>query len=197
MTYEATVQFKFDATYTHDYNRGFASHLGDDDFLPEEHFLITAPAADLNCKQYFKLFEKFMLCVGMCPSSIRSGAMSLVFNDMVKVEDQRKVCKEYELTMDEDLQDKYEEWKIRDAEVERLMNSKKGPMGTVPDNMPPWGHSDMEALGNTPGTPGSYRKLYQENLHLKAKISRLENPDAPQYTDEEIEAMCSEESGMD
>ena len=131
MTYEAEVQFKFDATYTHDYNRGFASHLGDDDFLPEEHFLITAPAGDLNCKQYFKLFEKFMLCVGMCPSSIRSGAMSLVFNDMVKEEDQRKVCKEYELTMDEDLQDKFEEWKIRDAEVERLMNSQKGPMGTV------------------------------------------------------------------
>ena len=131
MTYEAEVQFKFDATYTHDYNRGFASHLGDDDFLPEEHFLITAPAGDLNCKQYFKLFEKFMLCVGMSPCSIRSGAMSLVFNDMVKEEDQRKVCKEYELTMDEDLQDKFEEWKIRDAEVERLMNSKKGPMGTV------------------------------------------------------------------
>ena len=134
MTYEAEVQFKFDATYTHDYNRGFASHLGDDDFLPEEHFLITAPAGDLNAKQYFKLFEKFMLCVGMCPSSIRSGAMSLVFNDCVLEEDQRKVCEEYELTMDEDLQDKFEEWKIRDAEVERLMNSKKRPMGTVEEN---------------------------------------------------------------
>ena len=134
MTYEAEVQFKFDATYTHDYTRGFASHLGDEDFLPEEHFLITAPAADLNAKQYFKLFEKFMLCVGMDPSSIRSGAMSLVFNDMVKEGDQRKVCKEYELTMDEDLQDKFEEWKIRDAEVESLMNSHKGPMGTVEEN---------------------------------------------------------------
>jgi len=132
--YEATVQFKFDATYTHDYNRGFASHLGDDDFLPEEHFVITAPAADLNARQYFKLFERFMLFVGMSPGSIRSGAMSLVFNDMVKEEEQRKVCKEYEITMDEDLQDKFEEWKIRDAEVERLMNSKKGPMGTVEDS---------------------------------------------------------------
>jgi len=131
MTYEAEVQFKFDATYTHDYNRGFGSTIGDDDFLPEEHFLITAPAADLNAKQYFKLFEKFMLCVGMCPASIRSGAMSLVFNDYVNEEEQRKVCKEYELTMDEDLDKKFEEWKIRDAEVERLMNSKKGPMGTV------------------------------------------------------------------
>ena len=118
MTYEAEVQFKFDATYTHDYNRGFASHLGDDDFLPEEHYLITAPAGDLNCKQYFKLFEKFMLCVGMAPCSIRSAAMSLVFNDMVKEEDQRKVCKEYEITMDEDLQDKFKEWKKLDEAFE-------------------------------------------------------------------------------
>ena len=132
--YEATVQFKFDATYTHDYNRGFASHLGDDDFLPEEHYLITAPAGDLNANQYFKLFEKFMLCVGMSPKSIYTGAMSLVFNDWISEEEQRKICKEYELTMDEDLDKKFEEWKIRDAEVERLMNSKKGTMGTVEDS---------------------------------------------------------------
>ena len=82
MTYNAEVQFKFDATYTHDYTRGFGSTVIDD-FIPEEHYLITAPAADLNSTQYFKLFEKFLLCVGMCPSSIRSGAMSLVFNDYV------------------------------------------------------------------------------------------------------------------
>ena len=99
MTYEATVQFKFDATFTSSYS----SSLPDDDFIPEEHYLITAPAADLNAKQYFKLFEKFMLCVGMTPASIRSGAMSLVFNDMVLEEEQRKVCKEYDLTMNEDL----------------------------------------------------------------------------------------------
>ena len=118
MTYEATVQLKFDATYTHDYNRGFASHLGDDDFLPEEHYLITVPAADLNARQYFKLFEKFLLCVGMSPSSIRSGAMSLVFNDWVKEEDQRKVCEEYELTMNEDLRSKFEEWKKEEKHFE-------------------------------------------------------------------------------
>ena len=124
MTYNAELTFKFDATYTHDYNRGFASHIGDDDFVPEEHFVITAPAADLNAKQYFKLFEKFMLCVGMCPSSIRSGAMSLVFNDMVLEEEQRKVCKEYELTMDEDLHEKFKEWKERDEEIESIRNSQ-------------------------------------------------------------------------
>ncbi len=122
--YEATVQFKFDATWTPSYSSSF----NDDDFIPEEHYLITAPAGDLNAKQYFKLFEKFMLCVGMCPASIRSGAMSLVFNDYVNESDQRKVCKEYEITMDEDLEDKFKEWKVRDEEWARL---KKGPMGTV------------------------------------------------------------------
>ena len=99
MTYEATVEFKFDATFTPKYGSGFSV----DDFIPEEHYLITAPAADLNAKQYFRLFEKFMICVGMAPESIRSGAMSLVFNDYVREEDQRKVCKEYDITMNEDL----------------------------------------------------------------------------------------------
>jgi len=125
MTYEAEVQFKFDATFTPTYG---TSSWTDDDFIPEEHYKITAPAADLNAKQYFKLFEKFLLCVGMDPASIRSGAMSLVFNDYVREEDQRKVCKEYELTMDEDLEKKYQEFMKRDAEWTRL---KKGPMDTV------------------------------------------------------------------
>jgi len=67
--------------------------------------------------------------------------MSLVFNDYTLEEEQRKVCKEYELTMDEDLEKKYQDFKQRDEEWARL---KKGPMGTVPDDVP--------------GTPGSYRK---------------------------------------
>lgn len=117
MTYNAELTFKFDATYTHDYNRGFASHIGDDDFVPEEHYVITAPAADLNARQYFKLFEKFLLCVGMSPHNIRQGAMSLVFNDYTNEEDQRKVCKEYELTMDEDLNKKFEEWKQCEKDI--------------------------------------------------------------------------------
>ncbi len=124
MTYEATVELKFDATWTPTYGTSFA----DDDFVPEEHYLITAPAADLNAKQYFRLFEKFLLCVGMCPQSIRSGAMSLVFNDMVLEDEQRKVCDEYELTMDEDLRSKFEDWKKAEEEFARL---QKGPMGTV------------------------------------------------------------------
>ena len=124
MTYNAEVQFKFDSTWTPSYNSSFS----DDDFVPEEHFLITAPASDLNTKQYFKLFEKFLLCVGMSPVSIRSGAMSLVFNDYVDEKDQRKVCEEYELTMDEDLRGKFEQWKKDEEDFARLI---KGPMGTV------------------------------------------------------------------
>ena len=132
MTYEAEVQFKFDATYTYNYSTGYDA----DDFLPEEHYLITAPAADLNAKQYFKLFEKFMLCVGMTPESIRSGAMSLVFNDYVREEEQRKVCKEYELTMDEDLEKKYQDFKERDAQWEKLNAHYENNFGSEPKD---WG----------------------------------------------------------
>ena len=127
MTYEAELTFKFDATYTPTYTGGFGSTV-DNDFLPEEHYVITAPAADLNARQYFKLFEKFMLCVGMSPHSSREGAMSLVFNEYVNEEDQRKVCAEYELTMDEDLRSKYEEFKEADEAWAKI---KKGAMGTV------------------------------------------------------------------
>lgn len=35
-------------------------------------------------------------------------------------------------------------------------------------------------------------KLEAEIRDLKAKLSRCENPDAPQYTDEEMEALCAE-----
>ena len=38
------------------------------------------------------------------------------------------------------------------------------------------------------------KTLKAENLDLKAKLSRALNPDAPQYTDEEIEAMDFEAS---
>jgi len=130
MTYNAELTFKFDATWTPTYNSGFGSTV-DDDFIPEEHYVITAPAADLNATQYFKLFEKFMLCVGMCPQSIRSGAMSLVFNDHTNEEEQRKVCAEYELTMDEDLKAKFEDWKKAEEEWARL--EKK--TDTVADNV--------------------------------------------------------------
>jgi len=56
----------------------------------------------------------------------------LVFNDFVTLEEQRKVCKEYEITMDEDLEDKFQEWKKNEEELaEKIANSVIGAMGTV------------------------------------------------------------------
>ena len=159
--YEATVQFKFDATYTHDYNRGFGSTIGDDDFIPEEHYVITAPAADLNAKQYFKLFEKFMLCVGMCPSSIRSGAMSLVFNDMVKEEEQRKVCNEYELTMDEDLEKKYQDFKERDAQWAKINAQYEKNFDSEPKIKGDWEILTDEENKNDPSWEERYWAIYR------------------------------------
>jgi hypothetical protein len=44
------------------------------------------------------------------------------------VKDMRKVAEEFELTIDEDLANKFQDWKQRDEDWARL---KKGPMGTV------------------------------------------------------------------
>ena len=193
MTYNATLKVQFTSTYTPSVYSSYET-----DTLPEENYTFEVPANDLTSTQVFGLFRKVMLTMGYDENVIASGMMSTVFNPDGDEKFMRKLCDEYDLTMNEDVGKKVQEEVQKQLEIEKeLMQVKKGPMGTVPDNMPPWGHSDMEALGNTPGTPGSYRKLYQENLDLKAKLSRLENPDAPQYTDEEIEAMCSEESGMD
>ena len=179
MTYEAEVQFKFDATYTPTYGSGFGSTVIED-YIPEEHYLITAPAADLNARQYFKLFEKFMLCVGMCPSSIRSGAMSLVFNDYVLEEEQRKVCKEYEITMDEDLEKKYQDFKQRDEEWARL---KPGPMGTVLEDA--WEitdpHGTVVTNRNTSNDP-TWEERYWSLYRRFQKFSK--------FTDEQLREMA-------
>jgi len=139
MTYTSQVQFKFDATWTPTYP---TSSWTDDTLLPEEHCVITAPAGDLTTTQYFKLFEKFLLCVGMCPQSIHRGAMSLVFTDMRSDEDMREIAKEFDLKLSEDY-------------------SKE------------------------------LRKLKDEIYDLKAKLSRCQQPDNPNYTESEIEAMTA------
>ena len=158
MTYEATVEFKFDATFTPTYG---TSSWTSDDFIPEEHYLITAPAADLNAKQYFKLFEKSMLCVGMDPKSIRSGAMSLVFNDYTDEEERRKVCKEYELTMDEDLEKKYQEWKERDAQWAKMNAQYEKNFGSEPKIKGDWEILTDEENKNDPSWEERYWQIYR------------------------------------
>ena len=58
---------------------------------------------------------------------IMKGACALAFNDMQSQEDMRKVAEEFELTLAEDLQGKFKDWK----EEEAWANLRKGPMGTV------------------------------------------------------------------
>ena len=197
MSYEAKLKVQFATKNTPSVYSSYET-----DFLPEENYTFEVPAEELSTTQVFGFFKKVMLTMGYSEQTIASGMMSTVFNPDGDENQMRKLCDEYDLIMAEDFGKRLQEEVQKQVEIEKeLMNVKKGPMGTVPDNMPPWGHSDMEALGNTPGTPGSYRKLYQENLDLKAKLSRLQNPDAPSYTDEEIEAMdykaANQKNGID
>ena len=117
MTYKASVEFKFDSTQTPRSGSSYTA-IPDDDYIPEQHFLISAPAHDLSCQQYFKLFERFLLCVGMDAASIRRGAMSLVFTDCVHMDDQRSIAAEYDLTLNEDLESKYQFSKEAEAEID-------------------------------------------------------------------------------
>lgn len=118
MSYESTIEFKFHSTDT-------PSHFNTDTFIPEQQFTLTAPAADLNTDQMFKLFEKVMLAAGYAPCSIRSGAMSLVFNEWVNEDEQRKVCDRYDLTMNEDLEAKFKEMKELEEALALSVNSGK------------------------------------------------------------------------
>lgn len=173
MTYEATVEFKFNSTYTPSPSF-YGSSVPDDDFIPEENYLITAPAADLNCKQYFKLFEKFLLCVGMDPASIRSGAMSLVFNDWVREDEQRKVCKEYELTMDEDLEQKYLDFKKRDEDWAKLEPKIKGDHYT---------DEELDAMCDKAASDEEKRKCQEYNLREAEYYNQRAKLDLQQQTD--------------
>ena len=124
MTYKAKLKVSFDTewTSTH-YSSGF-----DDETLPEQHYTFEIPCEDINSIQLFRFFGDIALCMGHNDIGIMKGACSLAFNDMRSQEEMRKVADEFELTLAEDLQDKFKNWKEAEEEWARL---KKGPMGTV------------------------------------------------------------------
>jgi hypothetical protein len=123
MTYKARLKVSFDTewTPTH-YSSGF-----DDTVLPEEHYTFQVPAEDLNVYQLFRFFATVARAMGHDEINIMKGACALAFNDMRSQEDMKKVAEEFEMTMDEDLQGKFKDWK--EAE-ETWANLRKGPMGT-------------------------------------------------------------------
>ena len=124
MTYKATLKVHFDTewTSTH-YSSGF-----DDSMLPEEHYTFQVPAEDLNTYQLFHFFSTVARAMGHNDLNIMKGACALAFSEMRSHEDMRKVAEEFDLTIDEDLEKKFQDWKQRDEDWARL---KKGPMGTI------------------------------------------------------------------
>ena len=125
MTYKATLKVHFDTEWTPSYG---GSGIYDDETLPEEHYTFEIPCQDINAVQLFRFFGNVARVMGHCDISIMKGACALAFNDMRSQEEMRKVAEEYEMTMDEDLKGKFEDWKKAEEDWARL---KKGPMGTV------------------------------------------------------------------
>jgi hypothetical protein len=124
MTYKASLKVQFDSEWTStSYSSGF-----DDTVLPEEHYTFQVPAEDLNIYQLFRFFASVARAMGHSEISIMKGGCGLAFGEERSVENMRKVANEFDLTIDEDLLGKFEDWKLRDEEWARL---KKGPMGTV------------------------------------------------------------------
>ena len=125
MTYKARLKVHFDTEWTPTYG---GSGIYDDETLPEEHYTFEIPCEDLNAVQLFRFFGTIARTMGHDEINIMKGACALSFNDMRSTEEMRKVAEEFELTMDEDLQGKFKDWKETEEEWSRL---RKGPMGTV------------------------------------------------------------------
>ena len=124
MTYKASLKVQFDTewTSTH-YSSGF-----DDSMLPEEHYTFQVPAEDLNVYQLFRFFATVARAMGHDELNIMKGGCGLAFGEERNPKDMRKVADEFELTLAEDLQGKFKDWKEAEEEWARL---KKGPMGSV------------------------------------------------------------------
>ena len=124
MTYKATLKVQFDTEWTStSYSSGF-----DDTCLPEEHYTFQVPAEDINIYQLFRFFATVARAMGHDEINIMKGGCGLAFGEERNPKDMRKVAEEFELTLAEDLQGKFKDWK--EAE-EAWANLRKGPMGTV------------------------------------------------------------------
>lgn len=103
-----------------------------DMFLPEEKMEFSVPdASDLNTKQLFQFFKKVMLAMGYLEKSIAVGAMSVVFNGDGDEAMQKAMCDEFDLTLNEDLQDKFENFKKTEAELDRINWGRINKLGAL------------------------------------------------------------------
>ena len=161
--YKAILKVQFDTEFSNHYTYG----VNDDDVLPEEHYTFEIPAQDLNTSQLFNFFGTVARAMGHTEIGIMKGACALAFNEMRSTEDMRKVAEEYDLKLKEDLS----------------IDEKWEDQNKVEENH--WEKRYWEVRKNLV-------KSEKEVRDLKAKLSRLENPDNPNYTDEELDAMTED-----
>jgi len=109
--------------------------------------------------------------------------MSLVFNDYTNEVDQRKVCDEYELTMDEDLRSKFEDFKKAEEDWARL---KQGPMGTVlEDDKPQFEITDPHGTFVTNKDTSNHQSWEERYWGLHRRFRRF-----AALTDEQLEGLA-------
>lgn len=145
MTHGAKLTLKYDSKFEYT-----GTYYGDD-ILPEEHITMEIPAEDLSTMQLFRFFSNFLRSIGHNEYGIMKGACNLAFNEMNNEDDMKKLAHEFDLVMEEHIDARikvYEElaenWEKRYWDLRRNMQKKQNE-----DCMPPWGHSDMEALRYT------------------------------------------------
>ncbi len=142
------------------------------ELLDDEKITIETPCLEMNYHQYAGLFKKFLMAVGFDEKNVLQAGCSLAFSEMNREELMRQVAEEYDLVMAEDLPKLYEErlkqekewleqnkpepdiWEKRYWQLYKRFR-KFAPFTDdqldemVKDAMPPWGHSDMEAMKYT------------------------------------------------
>lgn len=154
----------------------YYNHSTFPELLDDEKITIETPNLEMNYHQYVGMFKKFMMAVGFDEKNIMQAGCSLAFSEMNNEKLMREVAEEYDLVMSEDLpdiiQDKIKQdvewiekhkdsWEQRywalyrrfsklahltDADLEETAARYRERNN---DMMPPWGHSDMEALKYT------------------------------------------------
>lgn len=161
------LPMKYKATVQLSYTSTSDGAIDCDDILPAENIKMEVPAEDLNIHQYFCLFNRFLRAVGFCDYNIMQGGIQLAFNDMRDQKEMKRVADEYGLILEEDFSEQLQE-----------------EVGLAKKFDEDWALVSKTFEEN--------EKLQSEVLDLKAKLSRLENPNNPNYTEEEMNAICAE-----
>lgn len=143
----------------------YTGEIYDDETLPEEHYTFEIPTQDLNSIQLFRFFGNVARTMGHNDVGIMKGACALAFNDMRSQEDMRRVAEEYDLKLQEDLS----------------VDEKWNEQNKVDPNH--WEHRYWELRSSTG----------RQITDLKAKLSRALNPDNPNYTESEMDALCMDD----